>query len=145
MSNVKQGLGGEQPDYITSFKDSPDYIQGGTMRDYQVRGLNWMISLYEKGLSGILADEMGLGKTVQTISLLGYLKHYRDIKGPHLIIAPKSTLPNWMNELNRWCPSLKSICLIGSKEDRVNFFSLSLFYSVKVIIALLLTLICSPV
>ena len=28
------------------------------MRDYQVRGLNWMISLYEHGINGILADEM---------------------------------------------------------------------------------------
>lgn len=93
------------------------------MRDYQVRGLNWMISLYEKGLSGILADEMGLGKTVQTISLLGYLKHCRGINGPHLIIAPKSTLPNWMNELERWCPTLKSICLIGSKDERVNYLN----------------------
>jgi SNF2 family DNA or RNA helicase len=41
------------------------------MRDYQIRGLNWMISLYENGINGILADEMGLGKTLQTISLLG--------------------------------------------------------------------------
>ncbi|CAF5102119.1 unnamed protein product, partial [Rotaria socialis] len=31
---------------------------GGEMRDYQVRGLNWMISLYENGINGILADEM---------------------------------------------------------------------------------------
>ena len=46
-------------------------MQGGKMRDYQVRGLNWMISLYENGINGILADEMGLGKTLQTISLLG--------------------------------------------------------------------------
>ena len=37
------------------------------MRDYQIRGLNWMISLYENGINGILADEMGLGKTLQTI------------------------------------------------------------------------------
>jgi hypothetical protein len=28
------------------------------MRDYQIRGLNWMISLYENGINGILADEM---------------------------------------------------------------------------------------
>ena len=35
------------------------------MREYQVEGLNWMISLYENGLGGILADEMGLGKTLQ--------------------------------------------------------------------------------
>lgn len=41
------------------------------MKDYQIRGLNWMISLYENDINGILADEMGLGKTLQTISLLG--------------------------------------------------------------------------
>lgn len=56
---------------IVSFENSPFYIKGGEMRDYQVRGLNWMISLYENGINGILADEMGLGKTLQTISLLG--------------------------------------------------------------------------
>lgn len=33
-------------------------MKGGTLRDYQVRGLNWMISLYENGVNGILADEM---------------------------------------------------------------------------------------
>lgn len=35
-------------------------IKNGEMRDYQIRGLNWMISLYENGLNGILADEMVL-------------------------------------------------------------------------------------
>lgn len=44
------------------FEESPSYIEGGEMRDYQVRGLNWMISLYENGINGILADEMGLVK-----------------------------------------------------------------------------------
>ena len=33
-------------------------VKNGEMRDYQVRGLNWMISLYENGINGILADEM---------------------------------------------------------------------------------------
>lgn len=33
-------------------------IMNGELRDYQVRGLNWMISLYEHGINGILADEM---------------------------------------------------------------------------------------
>jgi hypothetical protein len=28
------------------------------MRDYQVRGLNWMISLYENGINGILAGKL---------------------------------------------------------------------------------------
>lgn len=33
-------------------------VKGGTMRDYQIQGLNWMISLYHNGINGILADEM---------------------------------------------------------------------------------------
>lgn len=61
---------------VHQFAKSPDYIKG-EMRDYQVRGLNWMINLYENGLNGILADEMGLGKTLQTISLLGYMRHHK--------------------------------------------------------------------
>nr|XP_018898442.1 PREDICTED: chromatin-remodeling complex ATPase chain Iswi-like isoform X1 [Bemisia tabaci] len=106
---------------ITTFDKSPSYIKNGEMRDYQVRGLNWMISLFENGINGILADEMGLGKTLQTISLLGYMKHYRNINGPHLVIVPKSTLSNWMNEFKKWCPSLKAICLIGDQETRRVF------------------------
>lgn len=42
----------------TRFESSPSYVKSGTMRDYQVRGLNWLISLYEHGINGILADEM---------------------------------------------------------------------------------------
>lgn len=56
---------------VTQFDSHPYYISFGELRDYQIRGLNWMISLYENGINGILADEMGLGKTLQTISLLG--------------------------------------------------------------------------
>ncbi|KAG8448015.1 hypothetical protein GDO86_015208 [Hymenochirus boettgeri] len=100
------------------FEESPSYIKGGTLRDYQVRGLNWMISLYENGINGILADEMGLGKTLQTIALLGYLKHYRNTPGPHMVLVPKSTLHNWMNEFKRWVPSLCAVCLIGDKNAR---------------------------
>lgn len=33
-------------------------IKNGTLRDYQIHGLNWMISLYKNGINGILADEM---------------------------------------------------------------------------------------
>ena len=42
----------------------PNCIKFGTLKPYQLEGLNWMIHLAEKGLNGILADEMGLGKTV---------------------------------------------------------------------------------
>jgi len=96
----------------------PDCIVGGTLKPYQLEGLNWMIHLAEKGLNGILADEMGLGKTLQSISILAYLYEYQNIQGPHLICVPKSTLSNWMNELKRWCPSLRVIKFHGSKEKR---------------------------
>lgn len=38
---------------------------GAKLREYQMVGLQWMVSLYNNHLNGILADEMGLGKTVQ--------------------------------------------------------------------------------
>ncbi|KAB5522783.1 hypothetical protein PHYPO_G00163400 [Pangasianodon hypophthalmus] len=106
---------------LVRFEESPSYVKNGALRDYQIRGLNWMISLYENGINGILADEMGLGKTLQTIALLGYLKHYRNIPGPHMVLVPKSTLHNWMNEFKRWVPSLRAVCLIGDKDARAAF------------------------
>uniref|UniRef100_A0A674N9S9 SNF2 related chromatin remodeling ATPase 5 n=1 Tax=Takifugu rubripes TaxID=31033 RepID=A0A674N9S9_TAKRU len=99
-------------------KPGRPHVKTGKMRDYQVRGLNWLISLYENGINGILADEMGLGKTLQTIALLGYMKHYRNIPGPHMVLVPKSTLYNWMNEFKRWVPSLRAVCLIGDRDER---------------------------
>ncbi|MCD9645194.1 ISWI chromatin-remodeling complex ATPase chr11 [Datura stramonium] len=95
----------------------PSCIQG-KMRDYQLAGLNWMIRLYENGINGILADEMGLGKTLQTISLLGYLHEFRGITGPHMVVAPKSTLGNWMNEIKRFCPILRAVKFLGNPEER---------------------------
>ncbi len=37
-------------------------LKGGTLRDYQLQGVKWLVSLYNNKLNGILADEMGLGK-----------------------------------------------------------------------------------
>ncbi|KAH0895930.1 hypothetical protein HID58_045498 [Brassica napus] len=90
----------------------------GKMRDYQLAGLNWLIRLYENGINGILADEMGLGKTLQTISLLAYLHEYRGINGPHMIVTPKSTIGNWMNEIRRFCPVLRAVKFLGNPEER---------------------------
>jgi len=90
----------------------------GKMRDYQLAGLNWLIRLYENGINGILADEMGLGKTLQTISLLGYLHQFRGITGPHMVVAPKSTLGNWMKEIQRFCPILRAVKFLGNPEER---------------------------
>ena len=37
----------------------------GELRQYQLKGVKWLISLYQNGLNGILADQMGLGKTAR--------------------------------------------------------------------------------
>ena len=102
----------------TIFRESPKYIQGGEMRDYQVQGLNWLINLHENGISGILADEMGLGKTLQTISFIGYLRFLQGISGPHLVVVPKSTLDNWKREFSRWIPEINILVLQGAKDER---------------------------
>lgn len=93
----------------------------GTMRSYQIEALNWLVNQFLNGLNCILADEMGLGKTLEAISLLGFLKQYYNYSGPHLILVPKSTLGNWMNEIRTWCPSLRPIKLHGDKEERQAF------------------------
>ncbi|GAA6020666.1 hypothetical protein JCM10207_007817 [Rhodosporidiobolus poonsookiae] len=102
------------------FTESPAYVKGGKMREYQVQGLNWMCGLHYNGINGILADEMGLGKTLQTISFLGYLKFIRGIAGPHLIVVPKSTLDNWAREVDRWVPGFRVVVLKGTKEERAD-------------------------
>jgi len=45
-------------------KEQPHLLVGGQLKQYQMFGLNWMVSLYNNNLNGILADEMGLGKTI---------------------------------------------------------------------------------
>ena len=102
----------------TRLTQQPSVIKFGTMRDYQVEGLNWMISLQENGLNGILADEMGLGKTLQSISVLGYMLEYKQVQGPHLVLVPKSTLSNWLAEFKRWCPQLRAVKFHGDKAER---------------------------
>lgn len=88
------------------------------LKEYQLKGLNWLVNLYEQGINGILADEMGLGKTVQSISVMGYLAEHHNIWGPFLVIAPSSTLHNWQQEVARFVPSIKVLPYWGSAKDR---------------------------
>ncbi|KAJ9476407.1 Chromatin-remodeling ATPase INO80 [Pseudozyma hubeiensis] len=88
------------------------------LKEYQLKGLNWLANLYEQGINGILADEMGLGKTVQSISLMAYLAEVHDIWGPFLVIAPASTLHNWQQEISKFVPTLKALPYWGNVKDR---------------------------
>uniref|UniRef100_A0A3Q2Y493 SWI/SNF related BAF chromatin remodeling complex subunit ATPase 2 n=1 Tax=Hippocampus comes TaxID=109280 RepID=A0A3Q2Y493_HIPCM len=86
----------------------------GSLKHYQIQGLEWMVSLYNNNLNGILADEMGLGKTIQTIALITYLMEHKRLNGPYLIIVPLSTLSNWIYELDKWAPSVVKIAYKGT-------------------------------
>lgn len=88
------------------------------LKEYQLKGLNWLVNLYEQGINGILADEMGLGKTVQSISVMAYLAEKHDIWGPFLVVAPASTLHNWQQEITKFVPTLKVLPYWGSANDR---------------------------
>jgi SWI/SNF-related matrix-associated actin-dependent regulator of chromatin subfamily A member 5 len=84
----------------------------------RLAGLNWLARLYNNGISGILADEMGLGKTVQTVAMIGYLTEFKDAPGPHMVLAPKSTMSNWIKEFKKWLPNTRIVYVGGSKEER---------------------------
>ena len=66
------------------------------MKPYQIEGMIWMANLRKVKANGILADEMGLGKTLQTISLFCHTYEVDKNAGPFLVIAPLSTLLNWI-------------------------------------------------
>jgi E1A-binding protein p400 len=94
------------------------FIMKGTLRPYQLAGLDWLTTLYDNRLNGILADEMGLGKTIQTIALLSWLACEKGIWGPHLVVAPTSVLVNWEAEFKRWAPAMRVLSYFGKPEER---------------------------
>ncbi len=97
----------------------------GTLRPYQLRGLQWLAFLDRLGLGGILADDMGLGKTPQTIALLLHEKETRPAgmpAHPTLLFVPTSVLGNWQRELSRFAPSLKSMLHHGPQRLKGEAF-----------------------
>jgi superfamily II DNA or RNA helicase len=85
----------------------------GKLRAYQRMGLGWLLFLNKFGIGGCLADDMGLGKTVQIAALLDSLKPkrmtkiYKSNHKPSLIVAPRSVIYNWIDELKKFTPRLK--------------------------------------
>ncbi len=73
------------------------------LRDYQLEGFRWMMRLSRWGFGACLADEMGLGKTIQSLAMI----LSRAPEGPTLVLAPASVCFNWIDEMNRFAPTLE--------------------------------------
>ena len=107
-----------RPPYVR-MTEQPKYIgDHGTLKDFQMTGLNWLAYLWSKNENGILADEMGLGKTVQTVAFLSYLFHSCYQYGPMLVVVPLSTLPAWQVQFEHWAPDMNVIAYMGNSQSR---------------------------
>ena len=98
------------------------------LRDYQVKGIEWISQLYHSEWNGILADDMGLGKTLQSIAFILYLKEIKNRMNGNcrvLVVVPVSILENWKQEFQKFAPSLSKLVFHGDKfkrEDIVHEF-----------------------
>lgn len=90
------------------------------LRDYQVKGIEFLHERFVYQQGGILGDDMGLGKTIQVIAFLtaafGRTGDERDAKRMRkmrrasdekwyprvLIVCPGGLMDNWRSELQRW-------------------------------------------
>ncbi|KAI5184932.1 ATP-dependent helicase STH1/SNF2 [Nematocida homosporus] len=99
-------------------KEQPRSVAYGQLREYQLKGVEWMVSLYNNSLNGILADEMGLGKTVQAIVFICYLLEKKQVNLPFLVVVPLSTFSNWSSEFARWAPGIKVLAYKGDPSQR---------------------------
>ncbi|KAM6997033.1 lymphoid-specific helicase [Tautogolabrus adspersus] len=97
----------------------PENFTGGVMRWYQIEGIEWLRMLWENGINGILADEMGLGKTIQCIAHIAMMIE-KKVMGPFLVVAPLSTLPNWINEFKRFTPEVSVLLYHGPQAERAK-------------------------
>ncbi|MER6095985.1 DEAD/DEAH box helicase [Streptomyces sp. NPDC001728] len=75
-----------------------------TLRDYQLRGLDWLHRMTSLGLGGCLADDMGLGKTITVIALHLHRQSDPATAGPTLVVCPTSLMGNWQREIEKFAP-----------------------------------------
>ena len=93
--------------------DLPPTLQA-ELRPYQLEGYQWLTRIAALGAGACLADDMGLGKTLQTLALL----LQRAPGGAALVVAPTSVTGNWLQEAQRFAPTLNAALYTGTAEER---------------------------
>lgn len=89
-----------------------------TLKPHQIVGVNWLLLLEKLHLNGVLADAMGLGKTVQTIAYLAVSRSRAASHAVDLVVAPASTLDNWLCEFRKFAPGQRVKAYRGSAAER---------------------------
>lgn len=93
----------------------PNVEYGYELRDYQINGLSWIWSLYQRRLAALLGDDMGLGKTHQVMAFLSCLYRPKGSKlNPTLVVAPKSVVAAWIQKLTKYDTGLSWQVFHGS-------------------------------
>ncbi|MFE5734628.1 DEAD/DEAH box helicase [Streptomyces sp. NPDC056528] len=88
-----------------------------TLRDYQLRGLDWLHRMTSLGLGGCLADDMGLGKTITVIALHLHRQTDPASAGPTLVVCPTSLMGNWQREVEKFAPGTPVRRFHGTARD----------------------------
>ena len=83
------------------------------LRPYQKEGFKWINEITDLGFGGVLADDMGLGKTLQIIAFLLSQK-----KSKSIVVVSTSVIYNWMDEFEKFAPSIRIGLVHGSKSKR---------------------------
>lgn len=91
-----------------------------------MEGLNWLLFSWYNGRNCILADEMGLGKTIQSLTFLNSAWE-TGMRGPFLVIAPLSTIPNWQREIEGWT-EMNVIVYHGSAASKNMLQEYEMYY-----------------
>ncbi|MFF4822643.1 DEAD/DEAH box helicase [Streptomyces sp. NPDC001312] len=87
------------------------------LRDYQLRGLDWLVRMTSLGLGCCLADDMGLGKTITLIALHLHRQSDPASAGPTLVVCPASLMGNWQREIEKFAPGTPVRRFHGSRRD----------------------------
>ena len=101
-----------------TIRGTPSFIQNGELKEFQVKGVNFMAFNWVRNNNVVLADEMGLGKTVQTVAFINWMRHVRRQQGPFVVIVPLSTMPSWAETFDHWTPDLNYVVYNGNEAAR---------------------------
>jgi SNF2 family DNA or RNA helicase len=91
----------------------------GRLRDYQKKGVQWLLFLYDNNFGGLLCDDMGLGKTHQILAFLASVREHRRSKGSILIVCPTTVISHWNKLISQFTPKFKTVTYCDSTRQQL--------------------------